>query len=184
MSTSLGFVIRDGLETDIPACLGLDHHYSTEFVWQMNIEERAGQWNIAFNTQRLPRTLEALYEADEHRLRLALPGEQCFLVAVAKDSPDILGYLTMRHDPVYRAAWIQDVVVSYPYRRRRIGTRLVNIARQWAKEHGLIQVTIENNTQNYPGIAFCQQLGFKFCGFDDQYFPNQDIAVFFSQSLR
>ena len=184
MSTSLGFVIRDGLETDIAACLGLDHHYSTEFVWQMNIEEHAGQWNIAFNTQRLPRTLEALYDADERRIRLALPSDQCFLVAVAKDSPEILGYMTMRHDPVYRAARIQDVVVSSPYRRHHIGTRLVNIARQWAKEHGLVRVTIENNTQNHPGIAFCQQLGFKFCGFDDQYFPNQDIAVFFSQSLR
>ncbi len=184
MSTLIGFVIRDGLETDIPACLSLDHHYETEFVWQMNIEERAGHWSIAFNPQRLPRTLEALYEADEHRLRFALSHEQCFLVAVAKDSPEILGYMTMRNDPVYRTAWIQDVVVSSPYRRRRIGTRLVNIARQWAKEHDLSQLTIENNTQNYPGIAFCQQLGFKFCGFNDQYFPNQDIAIFFSQSLR
>src|SRR5690242_19883877 len=119
MSTSLGFVIRDGLETDIPACLGLDHHYSTEFVWQMNVEERAGQWNISFKNQRLPRVLETAYEADENRLRLALPSNQCFLVAVAKDSPELLGYMTMRHEPVHRAGWIQDVVVSAPYRRRR-----------------------------------------------------------------
>src|SRR5262249_26783239 len=159
-------------------------HYETEFVWQMNIEERTGQWTITFNKQRLPRTLEATYSSDEHRLRLALPREHCFLVAVAKDTPDILGYMTMRQEPVYGVAWIQDVVVSYPYRRRRIGTRLVNIARQWAQEHDLVQIISENNTQNYPGIAFCQQLGFKFCGFNDQYFPNQDIAVFFSQSLR
>jgi GNAT superfamily N-acetyltransferase len=184
MSTSLGFVIRDGLEKDIAACLGLDHHYETDFVWQMNMAENAGQWSISFNKQRLPRTLEAVYAADEHRLRLALPPENCFLVAVAKDSPDILGYMTMRHDPVYHAAWIQDVVVSSPYRRRRIGTRLVNIARQWAKEHDLVQLNMENNTKNYPAIVFCQQLGFKFCGFNDQYFPNQDIAIFFSQSLR
>jgi GNAT superfamily N-acetyltransferase len=184
MSTSLGFVIRDSLESDVPACLQLDHHYETEHVWQMDIKEHTGQWAITFNKQRLPRTLEAIYSADEHRLRLALPREHCFLIAVAKDSPEILGYMTMRQDKVYGTAWIQDVVVSYPYRRRRIGTRLVNIARQWAKEHGLIQMTTENTTQNYPGIAFCQQLGFKFCGFNDQYFPSQDIAVFFSQSLR
>jgi GNAT superfamily N-acetyltransferase len=184
MSTSLGFVIRDGLEKDIEACLGLDHHYETDFVWQMNIDERGGQWTIAFNKQRLPRTLETVYTADEHRLRLALPSEHCFLVAVDKESPEILGYMTMRHDPVYRSAWIQDIVVSAPYRRHRIGTRLVNVARQWAKEHQLDQISIENNTKNYTGIAFCQQIGFKFCGFNDQYFPNQDIAVFFSQSLR
>jgi GNAT superfamily N-acetyltransferase len=184
MSTSLGFLIRDGLESDIAACLGLDHHYETDFVWQMNLEERAGQWNISFTTQRLPRTLEAVYAANEHRLRLAIPPEHCFLVAVAKDSPEILAYMTMRQDPVYHAAWIQDVMVSFPYRRHRIGTRLLNIARQWAKEHDLSHIAIENTTQNYPGIAFCQQSGFKFCGFNDRYFPNQDIAVFFNQSLR
>jgi len=184
MSTSLGFVIRDGLDKDIGACLGLDHHYETDFVWQMNMDERGGQWSISFNKQRLPRTLETEYGADERRLRLATPPEHCFLVAVAKDSSDILGYMTMRHDPVYRAAWLQDVVVSAPYRRHRIGTRMMNIARQWALEHGLDQITVENHTENYPGIAFCQQLGFKFCGFNDHYFPNQDIAVFFSQSLR
>jgi hypothetical protein len=45
-------------------------------------------------------------------------------------------------------------------------------------------MTIEIQTKNYPGIIFCQQRGFAFCGFNDRLFPNQDIAVFFSQALR
>jgi GNAT superfamily N-acetyltransferase len=76
------------------------------------------------------------------------------------------------------------VVVSYPYRRHRIGARLLTVARQWASEHGLIQILAEIHTQNHPGIAFCQQAGLKFCGFNEQYFPNHDIAIFFGQSLR
>jgi GNAT superfamily N-acetyltransferase len=184
MSTSLGFLIRDGLEGDIPACLLLDHHYETDYVWQMAIEESLGEWQIAFKPQRLPRTLETIYPASESRLRLALPPEHCFLVAAAKDDREILGYLTMRNDPIYHIALIQDIVVARPYRRQRIGTRLIGIARQWAKEHDLSQLMIENQTKNYLGITFCQQNGFKFCGFNDQYFPNQDIAVFFGQSLR
>ncbi len=184
MSTSLGIVIRDALETDLAACLQLDHTYETDTVWQMSVSEEPGDWHIAFKTQRLPRTLDTDYPADERRLRLALPPDECFLVVASKDSQDILAYLTLRADPVYRTALIQDVVVSRPYRRRRIGTRLVNVARQWAKERGLTQFTIETSTRNYPGIAFCKAAGFTFCGFNDQYFPNQDIAVFFGQSLR
>lgn len=185
MNTSLGFLIRDGLESDIDACLALDHSYITDYVWQMHTDENGDESRqISFKTQRLPRSLESVYEVDERRLRLTLPAEHSFVVAVEKTSGDLLGYLTMRNDPAYQIGWLQDVVVSAPYRHGRIGSRLVNIARIWAKEHGLIQVTAEVHTRNYPAIAFCQQVGFKFCGFNDRYFPNHDIAVFFTQPVR
>jgi GNAT superfamily N-acetyltransferase len=95
-----------------------------------------------------------------------------------------MGYLTMRNDPAYYVARVMDLVVARQYRNQRIATRLLNIARQWAREHGLSQMTMEIQTKNYPGIMFCQQRGFVFCGFNDRLFPNQDIAVFFSQSVR
>ena len=135
MTTSMSFLIRDGLEGDIAVCLQLDHHYETDLVWQMTVDEKPGHWQIGFLNQRLPRTLETQYAASEARLRLALPSNQCFLVAVTRDTNDPLGYLSMRNDPVYGIARIHDLVVSLPYRRQRIGTRLLAIARQWAKEH-------------------------------------------------
>lgn len=183
MTSSMSFLIRDGLESDIPACLQLDHHYETDLVWQMTVDEKPGHWQIGFLNQHLPRTLETQYLANAERLRLTLPTDHCFLVAVTRDTHDPLGYLSMRNDPVYGIARIHDLVVSLPYRRQRIGTRLLTIARQWAKEHGLTKLMIEAATQNFPGIVFAQQSGFRFCGYNDHYFPNQDIAVFFSQSL-
>ncbi len=183
MNTSISFLIRDGLESDITACLQLDHHYETDLVWQMTVDEKPGHWQIGFLNQHLPRTLETEYRTSEARLRLALPVDQCFLVAVTRENNELLGYLAMRNDPIHGIARIHDLVVSLPYRRQRIGTRLLSIARQWAKEHRLINLMIESATQNYPGIVFAQQSGFKFCGYNDHYFPNQDIAVFFSQSL-
>jgi hypothetical protein len=45
-------------------------------------------------------------------------------------------------------------------------------------------VTLETQTKNYPGILFSQANGMVFCGFNDRYFSNGDIAVFFSQTLR
>ncbi|HEX2905422.1 MAG TPA: GNAT family N-acetyltransferase [Phototrophicaceae bacterium] len=184
MSTLLGIIIRDALESDLTTCLELDHTYDTDYVWQMAVNEAPGQWQITFKTEHLPRTLETECPANEHRLRLALPPDQCFLVVASKDSDDILAYLTMRSDPAYQLALIQDLVVARAYRRRRIGTRLVNVARQWAKEHHLSRLTAEVQTRNYPAISFYKQTGFTFCGFNDQYLPNQDIAVFFSQSFR
>jgi GNAT superfamily N-acetyltransferase len=184
MSTTLGFLIRDGLAIDIPDCLALDHLYRTDYVWQMSIAEESGGWRIGFKTERLPRPMEIDYPSDEGRLQSVLPAEHCFLVAISRDQSEIMGYLAMRNNPVYAVAQVHDLVVSRPYRGKHIATRLLNVARQWARERHLVRLTIEVQTKNHPGILFCQQSGLEFCGFNDQYFPNQDIAVFFSQSLR
>lgn len=184
MSTTLGFLIRDGLESDTAACLELDLSYSTEFVWQMNILEEGNGWQITFRTERLPRPLETSYPADAARLKLLIEAGECFLVAVNRDQPEILAYLAMRSDLISRTAHVYDLVVARAFRRRHVGTRLLNVARQWARQRQLVRMTIEVQTRNYPGILFCQQSGFQFSGFNDHYLPNQDIAVFFSQSLR
>ncbi len=178
-----GFLIRDGSEHDIPDCLALDHSYTTDIVWQMSVSDAAG-WDISFKPQRLPRTLETHFVPDEARLQAALPPDQCFLVAIAKPEPILLGYLTLRANLPHRIALVQDIVVSRPYRRAKIGTRLLSAARQWAKEHQLNTLCAENQTKNYPATQFLQSAGLHFCGYNDHYFPDQDIAVFFSQSLR
>lgn len=162
----------------------LDSSYETDYVWQMTIHQDGSGREVHFKTERLPRPMEVHYPAAERRLRLALPREQCFLVAVGKEEPTTLGYLTMRHDPAHDIAIIGDLVVTRALRRRRIGSRLLRAARMWAQEHNLARIMIETQTKNYPAIAFCQKAGLVFCGFNDQYFQNQDIAVFFGQSLR
>lgn len=184
MSTVISFVIRDALTTDIQPCLTLDHTYETDYVWQMTTVEETSQRQIVFKTERLPRTMEAACTPHADRLRQSLTPNHCFLVAAGRESGELLGYLAMSSDLSYGLAHIHDLVVSRPFRRHRVGTRLLNVARQWGREHGLKQLTIELQTKNHPGVIFCQQAGFRFCGFNDHYFPNQDIAIFFCQALR
>lgn len=178
------FQIRDGLETDIADCLNLDAGYETEYVWQMSIQHGVGQHSVLFKQERLPRSIDVDYHVTESRLRSVIPAEQCFLVAVGKEEGQVIGYLTMRPDPNYAIAWVQDIVVDRPFRRHHIATRLFNIAMKWALEHNLTILTVETQTKNYPAVMFCQNIGLAFCGYNDHYFPNKDIAVFFSRTLR
>jgi len=184
MANAFGFIIRDGLETDVESCLMLDSTYETDFVWQMHIQRSSDMQRAAFSTERLPRTMEAVHPVDERRLHFALAPQQCLLVAVGRTEPQALGFLTMTTIRTHGVGIIQDIVVDQPFRRRRIGLRLLNAARQWAAERGLESMMLETRTQNYPATQFCQSAGMTFCGFNDQYFPNRDIAVFFGQSLR
>jgi ribosomal protein S18 acetylase RimI-like enzyme len=183
MSTT-SFLIRDGLASDVEACQNIDHRYQTDFVWQMTLNEQVGSWNVTFRKDRLPRTIETEYLHNPEHLKLVLGDEHCFLVAVSRDSNEVLGYLTMWHDRMHDLGQIQNIVVDFPLQRHRIGSRLYAVARKWAEEHKLSRLMAEVRTQNYPGIAFCQQMGMHFCGFNDHYLRDQDIAVFFTQSVR
>lgn len=185
-SSTTSFIFRDGLESDIPACLKLDHSFETDHVWQMTLHhDDVRQYDIQFRIERLPRMIEIEQFGSEDRLHAATQPDQCFLVAVDRDiRTDVLGYLTMRHDPEFRIGWIRDLHVGREYRRRTIGSRLLKIARAWAKERGVTRLMIEIGTKNIPALRFCEDMGFTFCGFNDKYYLNQDIAVFFSQTLR
>lgn len=96
----------------------------------------------------------------------------------------LIGYLTMRLDRSHRIALIQDLLIGRPYRRNHFGSRLLRVAQEWASEHDAVQLLLETETHNVPAIRFCQARGFTFCGFNDQYYRNQDIAVFFGKPLR
>ncbi|HVU09650.1 MAG TPA: GNAT family N-acetyltransferase [Phototrophicaceae bacterium] len=184
MSATLSFVIRDGLESDILGCLRLDHSYETDYVWQVQVSDEDGR-RIDLKPEHLPRPVSVDYPVEEARFHPVLRADQCFLVATTRDDePEVIAYLTMHADPLYRLGVVKDLVVSRPYRRQKIGTRLLKIAAVWAKEHQLTSVMIETQTKNFPSIRFCEAAGFVFCGYNDRYFPNRDIAVFFSQSVR
>ena len=107
----------------------------------------------------------------------------CFVVVQDKSTNHILGFVSMRVDETSQVAYLQDIVIDQPYRRRSLGSRLVHVARVWASEYDLRQILFEIPTTNYPCILFAQTLGFSFCGFNDHHFANREIAIFFSLSI-
>lgn len=182
----MSLTIRDATLDDIKGCLKLDARYETEFVWQMTIQPDVIGKNVLFRVDRLPRPMDVTYHHSAERMKAALDKDQCFLVATTTSDDEetlILGYLTMRTDIVHHSAWIQDIVVSHPYQRRKIGSRLFNIATRWAKEHQINHLVMETQTINYPAIEFCSKQRMEFCGYHDQYFSNGDIALFFAKSI-
>lgn len=184
-STPSRAVIRDGVEADVPRCVALDHSYEAEYVYQIqiNADEENG-WSIVLRKERLPRSVEMAGMADPSRLKLAVPDAECFLVAQQRETGDILGYLAMQHDRRHRLGLIHDLVVDRPERRQQIGSRLFGAARIWAKEQQITRINVEIQSKNVQGVLFFEGLGFNFCGYNDRHFPNQDVALFFSTSLR
>ncbi len=177
------FVVRQlSSEADLQACLALERDYATDHVWQMNIEDSTdalGGIGVRFRVVRLPRMVQVAYPRTREELARAWQQRECFLVAEAEGV--ILGYVNMRL--VEGRAWVRDLVVGAPFRRRRIGSALLEQATRWALLHHAGHMTLEMQTKNYPAIQFAQGHGFTFCGFDDRHYDNGDIAVFFDKRL-
>jgi len=183
MSEQPKLIIRDGLVKDIEACLQLDSSYHTEHVWQITIREETEQTLITLRKQRLPRALDTDHTMDTNRLEYAIKQKECFIVLEESSSNTLLGFVSMRVDQAYQSAYLQDIVIDEPYRGTKLGSRLLHVARLWATEQNLQRIIFEVPTVNYPAIEFVKSHGFVYCGFNDQYLPNQDIALFYALSL-
>lgn len=177
-------IIRDALATDIPRCFVMNHDYETDHVWQVSIQHEDNQHQIHLREERLPRVMTVTQKPHPRRLNAALEPDQCFLVAAASDNSDIYGYLVMTHAYDSHMATVRDVVVDMDYRRHGIASRLLRVAKKWAVQRDLISIHAETHTKNYPAVQLYQRNGYNFCGFNDQYFLNQDIAIFFCQQTR
>jgi ribosomal protein S18 acetylase RimI-like enzyme len=172
--------IRPATLDDLEACLALDHSYLTERVWQMDVQGQGEQMVVSFRTMRLPRAVHVSYPRQREALLADWHHRDCFLIA---DEPEIAGYLTMAARDWQQTGWVADLVVAPEYRRRGVATQLLQAGKAWALQAGLRRMIVETQTRNYPAISLLQRLGFTFCGYNDRYYTNQDIAVFFALNL-
>ncbi len=184
MSTtySTQITVRDATQDDLAFCLQLDLSYETDYVWQMDVRDDAGAIAVSLRTVRLPRPMRVIYPREPDSLAAAWEHRDCFLVA--ETSGMVRGYLMMRIEAGASNAWITDIAVGRMWRRQKLGSALLNEAYNRARARGLKRLTVETQTKNYPGICFCQTHGLSFCGFNDHYYPNYDIALFFGQNVR
>lgn len=175
-------IVRPAQARDLDACLALDESYETEYVWQMDTARSNGAIQLGFRTTRLPRSMRVVVHSSQD----ALPEhfEQAACVLVAEESPRVVGYIDATMDPAQRVGWIQALVVASDMRRQKVGAQLLREAMEWAREMKLRAVMAGVSTKNHPASAFLQKHGFAFCGFNDQYYHNRDIALFFACNLR
>ena len=57
-------------------------------------------------------------------------------------------------------------------------------AQSWAVERKDYRALFEMPSKNNPAIKLAQKLGYEFCGYNEQYYGTQDIALFFWRSIR
>ena len=170
--------IRPAISTDIPKMIALDHNFATDHVWQMTMDLTEIQTQVTFREVRLPREVHVNYPRTYHSL-VDNWTERDFLLLL-EEGEHILGYVSVQLGLAPASAWIEDLVVDRLQRRRGLGSALILAARNWSGKKRLHRLTMEMQPKNYPAIQFAYNLGFEFSGYNDQYYRDQEIAIFFS----
>jgi ribosomal protein S18 acetylase RimI-like enzyme len=77
-----------------------------------------------------------------------------------------------------------DLVVAPRLRRQGIGSALTLAAQEWVARHSVSRrLVLEMQPKNFPAISLSQKLGFDFSGYNDHYYANRDVAIFFAKWL-
>lgn len=174
--------VRPAVSADLSVLSALEHFYHSEYVWQMDRLVANGQVTINFRETRLPRPVKVEYPRPLTTLSLESSGKSIVLAAVLEGTP--VGYAVIVEQPPLKLAWIYSLLVRENLRQKGIGSALVLAAQDWAGHQRLRQIIIEMQSKNYPAIRMAQKLGYEFCGYADRYYSNNDIALFFTRSLR
>lgn len=173
--------IRPANVIDLNACMAIDDSFETEYVWQMEERTHGGVVTVTFRQTRLPRPMRVANNISRSALAENFQRGEAFLVA---DEAGVVGFVDAGVSTWNQVLKINNLVVTPARRRQGVGAQLMRAALDWARERQLRTAMLDTSTKDYPAICFYQKLGFTLCGFNDQLFPNRDIALQFALNLR
>jgi GNAT superfamily N-acetyltransferase len=174
--------IRPAVAEDIPILVSLDHDYVSDHVWQLEISQDEKDVRVNFRQIQLPRSVRVEYPRPAQDLLNGWQDRSALLVGLLKG--EVISYISLMQGVAPLTTWATDLVVMRRLRRQGIASALVLAAQQWAKQKGSLRMVLEMQPKNYPAICLAEKLGFDLCGYNDRYYINHDIALFFAKAVR
>lgn len=175
--------IRPAVSSDLSALSHILLSYYTVRVWQMDRNDEEEQIQVRFREVRLPREVLVEYPRSiEDIFQEGWLEKGIFLTASFANMP--VGFARLALEVASGNLWVKDLAVRHDVRRQGIGTALLIAVQDYALERGYLRILLEMQSKNYPAIQLARKLGYEFSGYSDAYYANQDIALFFAQSLH
>ena len=174
--------IRTAISEDTEALSSFEHGYYSEFVWQMGLDVSQDTAQADFRRIRLPRRIFITYPRSREEIFSEISKNEEMLIAVLQGNP--VGYIKTFQTPNSKVARVLDLVVSSPIQRQGIGSALVLAMMDYLRQQGYHTLMLQMQSKNDPAIRMAEKLGFGFCGFQDHFFPNNELAIFFSRIIR
>ncbi|MBI2333834.1 MAG: GNAT family N-acetyltransferase [Chloroflexi bacterium] len=174
--------IRPTVATDLTRLMGIDHSVTSEAVWQLEVRRNTGQVASTFREVRLPRAIQVPYPHNHFALADDWINRSMMYTAMMGAEP--VGYISLLERGMASTVWVLDLVIDVAHRRRGVAVALLAAGQAWAESRSHRRLILEAQSKNVPAIRLAQKSGFEFCGYNDQYYLNKDVALFFAKVLK
>ena len=174
--------IRPTVANDLTRLMGIDHSSTSESVWQLEFRRDTGQVTTTFREVRLPRAIQVAYPHNHFALADDWVKRSMMYTAVVNTVP--VGYVSLLERGTASTVWVMDLVVDMANRRHGVAFALLAAGQAWAESRAHRRLILEVQSKNLPAIRLAQKSGFEFCGYNDQYYLNKDVALFFAKVLK
>lgn len=174
--------LRPTVATDLSRLMSFDHSITSESVWQLELRRDAGQVAATFREVRLPRSVSIMYP--HNPFALADDWVRRSMMYTAYIGQDPAGYISLLERGTDSVVWVTDLVVNLANRRQGVASALLVAAQDWASGRSHRRLILEMQSKNLPGIRLAQKFGYEFCGYNDHYYLNQDVALFFAKAIK
>lgn len=177
-----GYEVRPAIASDLSRLVALDHSCLSDYVWQLELRREVGQITSSFREVRLPRTVPVMYPRNPMTLADEWNRRDVVLVTLFEGQP--IGYVCATEEHSSSITWVTDLVVAPERRRQGAASALLAAIEDWASKRAVRRLILEMQSKNQPCIRLAQKFGYEFCGYNDQYYPTQDVALFFGRAIK
>jgi len=171
--------IRPAVTPDIEFLSKMDHSIKTDRVWQMATFNESDSMRTDFKETQLPRAMRLAYPRSPDTLVNRWGDYNAVFVGCIDGAP--VSYLSLSSIVTENLIRVKDLVVDQNFRRQGVASQMIQFAIQWGKERNITRISMEMSSKNFPAISLAKKNKFHFSGFNDNFFRNNDIAIFFSR---
>lgn len=145
--------------------------HSTSHYYDVSVHRGAECWRIELTRKAFEKTLEKNYHGKLFEDHVEEPR----VFAAVLDNEQV-GWIELGYDRWNNRMRVWEFLVEEKFRKRGIGTLLMNYAVKIAKEKGARMLVLETQTNIDTAINFYLNFGFELIGFDTAAYSNEDIG--------
>jgi ribosomal protein S18 acetylase RimI-like enzyme len=149
----------------------INSKYSSSHYYDVSVSRKPEGWRIALSLKTFRETLNKEYHGRLFEDHVGEPR-----VFVARLDNEEVGWIELGYDKWNNRMRVWEFLVSERFRKRGIGTLLMNRAVTVAREKGARMLVLETQTNNATAIDFYLKFGLDLIGLDATAYSNDDVG--------
>ena len=149
----------------------LKYRYKTSRYYDLRVLRKSESWKMELALKPLEKAWEK--RSDSKLFEGHVEEPRAF---AAELDGERIGWIEVGYERWNNRMRVWEFLVKEEFRRKGLGTLLMNHAVKLAKEKGARMLVLETQSCDVPAIVFYLRFGFELIGFDAAAYSNEDIA--------